>query len=588
MDNTFVNDQSTNDVSNYRSPVAPQEPETSKNEGIHVKQGPGPEVWETYRPIVKRLYLDEDKTLKDVMAIMQREYGHKATVKMYKSRIEKWGLDKNCKASEMRAIARKKVERDAIGKASSFRIRTRPIEVEQVLRHFKRKSYHSLEDLVVREKFPRPETPSCIEVSTPGASDASPRSDDAHFVDSASMIVGESQFIRDQTQPQQTPGSDGRKIDPAHPSSDLVSRQLLRRNASLRRLSFLSRISPSPEPPRDLLIPERLFLATKMLLQNCGDRDLWTTDGNGALVPRQTARRMRSYHYAIWEFWDHCQNAARLLENGLFVKARQLLSQACERIKDVVEEGHSHTIGSMLGIYLWFKQKGYADAAIQVYKYTRSITMITQSSTGAFYHFIENLLLLDQNVEEVCFTAWKCNIDIFEQHLEPFHDTLLTSRLGYIEAVGWSISWQEAENLLWSLSKQLEQLCGKSDLRCCRVLEALANLHYKQNRFEEAEWVGHDAFQRANHLESTAWKLKSLYMVSKAQYCQDKDDQAKDNLERCINMATVLYGEEHPLNIKYLLRLEQWLISWGQREEASTVAARRIRILGLPEIEEMM
>ena len=583
-----MNDQSTNDVSNYRSPAAPQAPETSNHEGIHVKQGPGPEVWETYRPIIKRLYLDEEKTLKDVMAIMQREYDYKATIKMYKSRIKKWGLDKNCKANEMKAIARKKVERDAIGKTSSFRVRGRPIEVEQVLRHSKRKSYHSLENLVVREKFPRPKTPSCIEVSTPGLSDASPSSDDARFVDSASITVRKSQFIRDQTQSQQTPGSYGRKMDLAHPSSDLLNGQLLHRNASLRRLSFLGRISRSPEPPRDLLIPERLFSAIKILLQNCGDRDLWITDGNGTLVPRQTVRRRGSCRYAIWEFWDYCLSAAHSLDNKLFVEARQLLSKACEKSKDVVEEGHSQTIGSILSIYLWFKQKGYTDAAIQVYKYTRSIMMMTPSSTGAFRHFIENLLLLDQNVEEVCFTAWKCNVDIFEQHLEPFHDTLLTSRLDYIEVIGWSISWQEAETFMWSLLKQLEQLCGKSDSRCCRVLQSLAYLLYNQNRFEEAEWVGHDAFQRADHLESRAWKLNALYIVSEAQYYQDKDDQAKDNLERCIDMATVSYGEQHPLNLKYLLRLEQWLSYWGQREEASAVAARRIRLLGPPEIEELM
>ncbi len=35
--------------------------------------------WDRLRPIIKRLYVDEDKKLADVMAIMARDYGHRAT-----------------------------------------------------------------------------------------------------------------------------------------------------------------------------------------------------------------------------------------------------------------------------------------------------------------------------------------------------------------------------------------------------------------------------------------------------------------------------------------------------------------------------
>jgi len=35
--------------------------------------------WERIRPIIRRLYVDEDKTLKEVMAIMARDYGHQAS-----------------------------------------------------------------------------------------------------------------------------------------------------------------------------------------------------------------------------------------------------------------------------------------------------------------------------------------------------------------------------------------------------------------------------------------------------------------------------------------------------------------------------
>lgn len=35
--------------------------------------------WDLFRPVIKSLYVDEAKTLKEVMAIMERDYGHRAT-----------------------------------------------------------------------------------------------------------------------------------------------------------------------------------------------------------------------------------------------------------------------------------------------------------------------------------------------------------------------------------------------------------------------------------------------------------------------------------------------------------------------------
>lgn len=38
-----------------------------------------PNDWERFRPLIKKLYVDEDRTLTDVMAIMLTEHGHNAT-----------------------------------------------------------------------------------------------------------------------------------------------------------------------------------------------------------------------------------------------------------------------------------------------------------------------------------------------------------------------------------------------------------------------------------------------------------------------------------------------------------------------------
>ena len=42
-------------------------------------QGPSAADWERLQPVIRRLYIDEGRTLNDIMDIMLSRYGHKAT-----------------------------------------------------------------------------------------------------------------------------------------------------------------------------------------------------------------------------------------------------------------------------------------------------------------------------------------------------------------------------------------------------------------------------------------------------------------------------------------------------------------------------
>ncbi|KAM0283291.1 hypothetical protein ACHAQH_002587 [Verticillium albo-atrum] len=96
------------------------------------------EVWETKRPLITRLYQEEKKSLREVMEIMEKDYHFVATVKMYKSRIWKWGLDKKLKGDEVLAILILKRDRDALKRPSEFRIRGQLVDFENIKRYVKR------------------------------------------------------------------------------------------------------------------------------------------------------------------------------------------------------------------------------------------------------------------------------------------------------------------------------------------------------------------------------------------------------------------------------------------------------------------
>ena len=61
------------------------------------------------------------------------------SAKMYRHRIHLWGLDKNRKEPEMRAIVRKRQDRLDAGKATAFELRGEQIDFDEVVTYFKRK-----------------------------------------------------------------------------------------------------------------------------------------------------------------------------------------------------------------------------------------------------------------------------------------------------------------------------------------------------------------------------------------------------------------------------------------------------------------
>ena len=83
---------------------------------------------------------------------------------MYKRRIKLWGLDKNNKDAEMRAIARKTKVRLEQGKGSEVHVRGKAIDAEEVRRYWRRKG-KSIDDVIAHRNASL--TPEAVEIVTP-------------------------------------------------------------------------------------------------------------------------------------------------------------------------------------------------------------------------------------------------------------------------------------------------------------------------------------------------------------------------------------------------------------------------------------
>ncbi|KAI1141782.1 Clr5 domain-containing protein [Hypoxylon sp. FL0543] len=85
-------------------------------------------LWYAQRP-------DENRTLKEIMQLMQEKHQFFATVRMYKARFQKWGIEKKIKAEEAVEIFRQQTARAAAGKPTVAYIRGRRIDPDRLQRY---------------------------------------------------------------------------------------------------------------------------------------------------------------------------------------------------------------------------------------------------------------------------------------------------------------------------------------------------------------------------------------------------------------------------------------------------------------------
>ncbi|KAI0434573.1 hypothetical protein F5Y09DRAFT_235345 [Xylaria sp. FL1042] len=127
------------------------------------------QVWESHKVEIRRLYLDENRPLKEVMAIM-RQRGFRATVRMYKSRFDKWGFSKNNSKREVVTMLQVQRQRNALGKRTTFQRNGREIAIDAYLKR-KGISQYDLAEPGIAESLPEhlrcvtppPETPLVIQ-----------------------------------------------------------------------------------------------------------------------------------------------------------------------------------------------------------------------------------------------------------------------------------------------------------------------------------------------------------------------------------------------------------------------------------------
>lgn len=93
-------------------------------------------AWENHRARILQFYMNEDKTLREVMQIMQDEHGFQATMKMYKNRLKSWNARKYMTKTERDVASRVMQARERRGEPyGRVIVRGKDRKLDVLLRH---------------------------------------------------------------------------------------------------------------------------------------------------------------------------------------------------------------------------------------------------------------------------------------------------------------------------------------------------------------------------------------------------------------------------------------------------------------------
>ncbi|KAL9019401.1 MAG: hypothetical protein Q9185_003293 [Variospora sp. 1 TL-2023] len=122
-----------------------------------------PAEWDLIKADIKKLYVDEDRSLEGTIAEIQANCRFEASKDQFKSKIKVWGFDKKVKTQEMKHIVR--IHKKRLPKKTSFTARKQPVSRIKIERFMKGHS-----------AFPEPSsrTPSAIGYRTSYSPEGTP------------------------------------------------------------------------------------------------------------------------------------------------------------------------------------------------------------------------------------------------------------------------------------------------------------------------------------------------------------------------------------------------------------------------------
>jgi len=495
---------------------------------------------------------------------------------MYKARITKWGLDKKTKEAEALALLRIKTQRDAVGKNSAFRVRGKPVTIDDVLRYFKRKGIIHPE---VTPHSPKASTPPAIEYWTPlpsprpGTSTIQvPEQEDVQSEADLLNFRGAETNVLSCPTTDSSPG-----IGDVHAYLNIdQTRQLLFSSSEIQSFE----IAHSPLPPQSLLVPEKLFASIKAYYCGAFAEGLFKTNKDGDLIH---VNGVATYN-RLYDFYELCMTGVELMSSEFFVEGRRCLSKALALVSNILCNQDPRTLESILSLLIILRKEGHNRISTILRDLVGRMAIVLFDKEHSWRQIFSQIGTLDDShFEPAIAEAWRCTCDILINTLGQFHRTTLECYAGFTNTVYGS---NGATQLIYDLLIQGEQELGKFDERLLSIKFEYGEALYFQGRDFEARAMLEEVLTHYCLVGGEDGKvIMVLEMISFCEYHIGHNCEAESKIRQAIKMAEERYGKFNSILLSLKVCLEGWLRGWGREAEAVAMKAEIDEILGPDDIE---
>jgi hypothetical protein len=548
---------------------------------VKVSQGPSGGTWELHRSTIKRLYLDEDKPLPKVMEIMQRDHNFKASIKMYKQHLSSWKIDgKNLKRSQVKQIARRKFERDAVHKPSNFFIKGREVDINNVLRNVKKHGFSCLED------FYHAASPvtymSDVECITPARSPNCDATADqeyevqnlhqCHHADGQEDALSYSVALFTTEGGPTSPRNSSNIRYFLALSPETRSRQLLSLSPVLRTLAL----------PECLSLPEQMLSTFSFYLKGCFEAGVWVTEANGFLC----SNRARNW---IGTWAPNCIIAAQLHNEHNYVQLRQLLSQISETMEQCIKFEFPDLLRNLFEAVEKLHVAGLHEISNKIVDHAYNLANAYLGSSHPVSQICSMLHKLELLPKELRSRLLQCQVKHLEQELGLWHPSTAGTRFDLLMAVDSSEAVDRSRDSLAAY----KLLCSKHDDTWFDCMLSVADTLTKDRQYEASKRTCEeilDALDIATDLSrdhgvkgNTCWLLSCI-----AEHLDYDDHKAESFAQQAVVEAVAAWGLQDADATRFMLRHSYLLQKLGRLDEADKIRDQIQGVLGSPIIEELL
>ncbi|KAF1992706.1 hypothetical protein P154DRAFT_583566 [Amniculicola lignicola CBS 123094] len=465
------------------------------NHGIHYPTPAHHDVltdvdpWEQHKPLLEKLWLDDDLELEQIRGKMQREFRFKRTLRQYKTRfITVWGWRKNIKLEEALFIMRLKIERERAGRRSIFRLRGRLVNTDDLKRYLRRKRIDDVVRSANEKQVESPDTLECydppdspppsppmdpedIESLNPselGSQDLAMTSPNLSRCQSlfgqTSQLASIATFVTDQS-PQDFDHGSGAVVT-ATPASSASHFPILRRRngTNPRRQAFgaiqphMFSISRSPSASRtpDLSNLERVVFNVNAFLRGTYDSGSFAPSSAWNLVKSQQPGVNLDHFESLWF------SGFRLNLEGLHGPEIKIFDEVFRRAGELLQNGDPRAMKYMLDMLIHIAHdlpeidthmRDYlACMAQRVLPHNHPWRLIMMAIVGMDKVTLKYALL----------EAWRVANGVYKERLGCFDQQYLSSYPDYLASLGYD---QSSEAALYQLLQALMAQCGRFDSR---------------------------------------------------------------------------------------------------------------------------